>query len=266
MIASTGDDRVWSYTPSTNELEIIYDEATSPEPVLSGSDNVTIADVGDVFVCEDGGNLELVVVPVEGGANPFLRVEGQSDTELTGVAFDPSGTRLYFSSQRHPGQTYEITGPFRTAAPSPNPAPGAFECSLSNGVLSWNDQGASRHFVRSINGGVETYVGGTAGLSLAVTGADEQYLVRYRTNGVEFNAICNGTLVDEPDPGVFACSFSNGVLSWNDQGASRYFVRSINGGVETYVGGTAGLSLAVTGADEQYLVRYRTNGGVQRHL
>ena len=264
VIASTGDDRVWSYTPSTNELEIIYDEATSPEPVLGGSDNVTIADVGDVFVCEDGGNLELVVVPVEGGANPFLRVEGQSDTELTGVAFDPSGTRLYFSSQRHPGQTYEITGPFRTAAPSPNPAPGAFECSLSNGVLSWNDQGADRYFVRSINGGVDAYVGATAGLSFAVSGADEQYLVRYRIDGVVFDAICDANVAGEPepdpDPDEFGCSLSNGVLSWNDQGASRYFVRSINGGVETYVGGTAGLSLAVTGADEQYLVRYRTNG------
>ena len=31
-------------------------------------------------------------------------------TELTGPAFDPSGTRLYFSSQRSPGVTYEVTG------------------------------------------------------------------------------------------------------------------------------------------------------------
>ena len=31
---------------------------------------------------------------------------------MTGPAFDPSGTRLYFSSQRNPGRTYEITGPW----------------------------------------------------------------------------------------------------------------------------------------------------------
>ena len=276
VVASTGDDRVWSYTPSTNELEIIYDEDTSPEPVLSGSDNVTIADVGDVFVCEDGGNLELVVVPVEGGANPFLRVEGQSDTELTGVAFDPSGTRLYFSSQRHPGQTYEITGPFRTSVPEPDP--GVFACSLDGGVLSWSDQGASRYFVRSINGGVETYVGGTAGLSLAVSGTDEQYLVRFRIDGVVTDAICDGNVAGEPDPApepdptpdpapdpvpvptTFECSISNGVLSWNDQGASRYFVRAINGGQQTFIGSSTSLSLPVTGADEQYLVRHWVDG------
>ena len=270
VVASTGDDRVWSYTPSTNELEIIYDEDTSPEPVLSGSDNVTIADVGDVFVCEDGGNLELVVVPVEGGANPFLRVEGQSDTELTGVAFDPSGTRLYFSSQRNPGQTYEITGPFRTAEPQPDPEPepdpepdpDVFACSLDGGVLSWNDQGASRYFVRSINGGQEAFIAGTTGLSLTVSGDDEQYLVRHRVNGVVFDAICDGNVAREPepepdpDPVVFACSFSNGVLSWNDQGAPRYFVRRVNGGVDTYLGETTGLSLAVSGADEAYIVRH----------
>jgi hypothetical protein len=36
---------------------------------------------------------------------------------MTGPAFDPSGTRLYFSSQRNPGRTYEVTGPFRASLP-----------------------------------------------------------------------------------------------------------------------------------------------------
>ena len=274
VMATTGDDRVWSYTPTTGELEIIYDEATSPEPVLSGSDNVTVADIGDVFVAEDGGNLELVVVPIEGGANPFLRVEGQSGTELTGVAFDPSGTRLYFSSQRNPGQTYEITGPFRTAEPQPDPEPepdpepdpDVFACSLDGGVLSWNDQDAPRYFVRSINGGQEAFIAGTTGLSLAVTGDDEQYLVRHWVAGTPIDAICDGNVArepePEPDPDVFACSLDGGVLSWNDQGASRYFVRSINGGQEAFIAGTTGLSLTVSGDDEQYLVRHRVNGVV----
>ena len=186
VVATTGDDRVWSYTPAANHLEILYDRATSPEPVLSGSDNLTVSDTGDVFVCEDGGNLELVVLPVEGGANPFLRVEGQSDTELTGVAFDPSGTRLYFSSQRHPGQTYEITGPFRTGfsepepipdpEPEPETEPGPFVCSIVDGVLSWSDQGVDRYFIRPVNGGVDRYLGATAGLSFAVSGTDDAYI------------------------------------------------------------------------------------------
>ena len=38
------------------------------------------------------------------------------DSELTGVTFDPSGSRLYFSSQRAhglAGEVYEVSGPFR---------------------------------------------------------------------------------------------------------------------------------------------------------
>jgi hypothetical protein len=61
-------------------------------------------------VAEDGGNLELVVVRPDGSTTPVLQLTGVTGTELTGPAFDPSGTRLYFSSQRSPGVTYEVTG------------------------------------------------------------------------------------------------------------------------------------------------------------
>jgi len=109
------DNRVWRYEPATNELEVIYDIATSPTPVLSGVDNVTVSAAGDLFVCEDGGNMEVVVLSPAGGVEPFLRMD-IAGSEVTGAAFDPSGTRLYVSSQRNPGTTYEITGPFGAPA------------------------------------------------------------------------------------------------------------------------------------------------------
>ena len=49
------------------------------------------------------------------------QVVGHRASELAGPAFDPSGTRLYISSQRGPGGfftegiTFEITGPFASA-------------------------------------------------------------------------------------------------------------------------------------------------------
>lgn len=109
-----GDNRVWIYDPVANALTIIYDDSTSPTPVLTGVDNVTVSRSGDVFVAEDGGNMELVILSPEGDVAPFLRLS-VSGSEITGPAFDPSGTRLYLSSQRTPGRTYEITGPFRTS-------------------------------------------------------------------------------------------------------------------------------------------------------
>jgi secreted PhoX family phosphatase len=51
---------------------------------------------------------------------PFVRRDGHDGSEITGPAFSPDGTRLYFSSQRgsgggttDPGMTFEVTGPFR---------------------------------------------------------------------------------------------------------------------------------------------------------
>jgi secreted PhoX family phosphatase len=107
-----GDNRVWTYDPAANRLTVIYDDSTSPQPFLRGVDNVTVSRSGDVYVAEDGGNMELVVLSREGDVAPFLRL-GVSGSEITGPAFDPSGTRLYFSSQDNPGRTYEVTGRFR---------------------------------------------------------------------------------------------------------------------------------------------------------
>lgn len=117
-----GDNRVWTYDPAANQLAVVYDRATSPTPVLSGVDNVTVAPSGDVYVCEDGGNMEVVLLTPEGAVAPFARL-GVSSSEMAGAAFDPSGSRMYVSSQRNPGRTYEITGPFRgSSGPPPPPA------------------------------------------------------------------------------------------------------------------------------------------------
>ena len=112
-LTTKGDNRVRAYDPVANSLTTIYDVATSPTPVLSGVDNVTVSRAGDVFVAEDGGNMELVVLSVEGDHAAFARLTGVSGSELTGPAFSPDGLRLYLSSQRSPGRTYEISGPFR---------------------------------------------------------------------------------------------------------------------------------------------------------
>ena len=120
-----GDNRVWEIDVVANPqtIRVIYDDNTSPNPVLTGVDNIVGSTSDDLFVAEDGGNLELVLLEPNGATSAFLRVLNQTGSELAGPAFDPSGTRLYFSSQRGPtgsgaGVTYEVTGPFRSS-PSP---------------------------------------------------------------------------------------------------------------------------------------------------
>lgn len=114
FFTTKGDNRIWSLVVDTLELAVLYDAATLTTPVLTGVDNVTgIASTGDLYVAEDGGDMQIVMVEPSGRAGAIAQLTGVSSSEITGVAFDPSGTRLYFSSQRNPGATYEISGPFR---------------------------------------------------------------------------------------------------------------------------------------------------------
>jgi hypothetical protein len=84
------DDRVWELDvrATPNRIRIVYDDAQNTP--LTGVDSIVGTPSGDLFVAEDGGDMELALI----------------------------GMRLYFSSQRGPGGegdgvTYEVRGPFR---------------------------------------------------------------------------------------------------------------------------------------------------------
>jgi uncharacterized protein len=119
-----GDNVVRGYHVADARMEIVYDAGILGDPPLTGVDNVTVAPSGDLFVCEDGSDMELVLITPDRVVAPFLQVTGQDDSELAGVVFDPSGRRLYLSSQRGlggGGVTYEISGPFREGQPRDRP-------------------------------------------------------------------------------------------------------------------------------------------------
>jgi hypothetical protein len=124
-VATTSDAKLHAYDTNTQRLTVVYDKAAIPEPPLVQLDNVTVAKSGDVFVGEDSGEddpLDLGIITPEGEVARFLKLtgaqhgSGEAISEVTGPVFDPSGKRLYFSSQRAfgLGQVYEISGPFRT--------------------------------------------------------------------------------------------------------------------------------------------------------
>ncbi|MEU9298372.1 alkaline phosphatase PhoX [Streptomyces sp. NPDC048266] len=115
-----GDNRVWQVNLAAGTYELAYDDSlVSGGAPLTGVDNVTGTSSGDLFVAEDGGNMEICVITPDDIVAPFLRITGQSSSEICGPAFSPDGKRLYFSSQRGTsgsssgGITYEVTGPFR---------------------------------------------------------------------------------------------------------------------------------------------------------
>ena len=101
-------------------LTVIYDGVVQGGP-LNSPDNITVhARTGDLFVAEDGADLQLVQFRRQSGgawsATPFLQLVGHDGSEVTGPVFSPDGRRLYVTSQRgmdgKTGLTYEIRGPF----------------------------------------------------------------------------------------------------------------------------------------------------------
>ena len=67
-------------------------------------DQLTASRAGEVFVCEDiaTDEIDIGLIERDGSVSKFLSVTGPQHrgSELTGVTFDPTGSRMYFASQR----------------------------------------------------------------------------------------------------------------------------------------------------------------------
>lgn len=116
FFTTKGDNRVYAYDVKNNDLSIIYNAALYVRPVLTGVDNITSNTLGELLVAEDGGDLQIVIITKSGKTKPLLQLVGHDRSEITGPAFSPDGSRLYFSSQRgktgrsKDGITFEVSG------------------------------------------------------------------------------------------------------------------------------------------------------------
>lgn len=124
-LSTTLDSRVHAYDVSRERIEVVYDGMALRDPPLVNVDQLTVSSAGELFVCEDNHlpDLDLGMIDRKGRVSRFVTASGRhhQSSELSGVCFDPSGSRMYFSSQRAggsftedgPGAVYEVTGPFR---------------------------------------------------------------------------------------------------------------------------------------------------------
>jgi secreted PhoX family phosphatase len=127
-VSTTADHRVHAYDTRRQRIRVAYDGLASRSAPLLRVDQMTGSPAGEVFVCEDiaTAEIDVGVITRDRRVAKFLSVTGAQHrgSELTGVTFDPSGTKMYVASQRAfskselapgPGAIYEITGPFRRA-------------------------------------------------------------------------------------------------------------------------------------------------------
>ncbi len=127
--STKGDDRIWEYSIATEQVTLRY-QAGDPS-ILKGVDNLWFDKrTGALFVAEDGGDMEVVMLSAQNQTKAIIRLPDQKSSEITGPCFSPDGKRLYFSSQRGPvgtlglplGITYEVTGPFEELFANPGGA------------------------------------------------------------------------------------------------------------------------------------------------
>lgn len=119
VFSTKGDNRLWRYDIAAATVQAIYDDDSSPDNILSAVDNVIMTPEGDIIVCEDGDDGQVVGITPDGRQVPLLQMV--SSGEAAGPAFSPDGQRLYISGyhgrsgpngDRTLGATYEITGPW----------------------------------------------------------------------------------------------------------------------------------------------------------
>jgi secreted PhoX family phosphatase len=147
-LATTNDSRIHAYDTRTERIELLYDAAALKNPPLTNVDNVTVSRSGDLFVCEDTSDsddpgLDIGIITPQREVARFLKltgnmhiVAGEARSEIAGVIFDPSGTRMFFASQRGLGTgiIYEVTGPFRQERP-PSLRPRGFRVHVPRSVM-----------------------------------------------------------------------------------------------------------------------------------
>jgi secreted PhoX family phosphatase len=126
FLSTTADHRVHAYDTRRERIRVAYDGLASRAAPLLRVDQLTGSPAGEVFVCEDiaTDEIDMGVISPDRRVSKFLSVTGSKHrgSELTGVTFDPSGSRMFVSSQRAfpkgdlepgPGAIYEVTGPFK---------------------------------------------------------------------------------------------------------------------------------------------------------
>lgn len=110
-----GDNRIWQINLESGRLEILHDL----DGKIGEVDGVIHTASGGILLAEEGSTPRILFFEAGSGVpQTLLQLPDHRASEITGLAFDPGGQRLYFSSQRgntgldEDGISFELAGDF----------------------------------------------------------------------------------------------------------------------------------------------------------
>lgn len=120
FFTTKGDNRVFAFDVENQVIELIFDNSQI-DPDYNDVDNLTVSPAGDIIVAEDlianAGNASMmrIIVAIPNEEAKVLVEINAPGSEITGPAFSPDGSRMYFSSQRGPTQAVAAGAPVAVA-------------------------------------------------------------------------------------------------------------------------------------------------------
>lgn len=114
--------QVFRYLPSPYEGEARESEKpgrlelfieSSDQNLLKNCDNLTVAENGNLFLCEDADSACKIVGVSPGGKLFEFAQNAYTSSELAGACFSPDGNTMFVNIQKD-GRTLAITGPWNT--------------------------------------------------------------------------------------------------------------------------------------------------------
>jgi hypothetical protein len=112
---SKHDNRVWQIDLQDDRIVELYNLSGRMNDV----DDILHSPDGKMLIAEDGAGMRILYFDeIPGPPTVLVQLPDHRFSEITGLAFDPGGKRLYFSSQRGStddkgdGLTFELSGDF----------------------------------------------------------------------------------------------------------------------------------------------------------
>ena len=117
FVSTDGGDlrrgQVFAYDPATETLTLIVESTDAA--LLDAPDNITVGPDGRLYLCEDGGGGDNIVVVDHDGSLAILAQNISSGSEWAGACFSSQGNIMFVNMQGD-GLTFAIKGPWRRPA------------------------------------------------------------------------------------------------------------------------------------------------------